>query len=494
MQHKRVLDEIRRLHEERRTGMLVLAGSTGERVELFFREGLIEAASSNLESRRIGDYLVKDGSLQPDDTDAIQSEAERRKIGFAEAAVEKKLLDRSDVGAAARAQAVDLVEHVLTSTFEVESFAGSLRSYYVPAKLSFSHVQLEMCRNNSRPVELEDDVRLTLATGADLSGFSWFPQELSILNELRCASTVDELSGRTGISEINVKKILGVLDSLGVLSEADDVEDSPEHTELVAASGFNFEALIPVVTDAVLNEKLEVARNEGSFTSEQFKNLKIRIRQANSERPIQVITVSSPDAQDGKSLISANLAFSFALDPGRRVAVVDCDLRNPALDKYLGVPTEPGLLQYLGNGHLSPYCYVRRLENLYFLTAGGLAPNPIEALSMKKMKQLVEQLRKDFDTVILDAPPYSPISDARIVSALSDAVLLVVRRGKTSYSSIDHAFAAADRNKLLGVVFNDVKPMLFHTNHQFGYYYGEDKSGEAKITKVRSTRRSYLEP
>ena len=66
--------------------------------------------------------------------------------------------------------------------------------------------------------------------------------------------------------------------------------------------------------------------------------------------------ISSPDAQDGKSLVSANLAFSFALDPGRRVVIVDCDLRNPGLDKYLGVPAEPGLLQHLLNGHLSPYC------------------------------------------------------------------------------------------------------------------------------------------
>jgi Mrp family chromosome partitioning ATPase len=153
------------------------------------------------------------------------------------------------------------------------------------------------------------------------------------------------------------------------------------------------------------------------------------------------------------------------------------------------------LLQHLGNGYLSPYCYVRRLENLYFLTAGGLAPNPIEILSMKKMKQLIEQLRQDFDTIIIDAPPYSPIADARIVTALSDALVLVVRHGKTSYSSIDHAFSAVDRNKLLGVVFNDVKPMLFHTYQKLGYYYGSaDQKAVPKTSKAGSGRRNYLEP
>jgi capsular exopolysaccharide synthesis family protein len=160
------------------------------------------------------------------------------------------------------------------------------------------------------------------------------------------------------------------------------------------------------------------------------------------------------------------------MDVGRRVIVVDCDLRSPSLQSYLGVTSEPGLLQYLAEGNLSPYCYVRRIENLYFMTAGGVAPNPIEVLSMNRMKQLIDHLRKDFDTIILDAPPYCPIADARIVTGLSDALIMVLRRGKTTYSSTDIALKSVDRGKLLGIVFNDVQPMLFHTYHNFGYAYG----------------------
>jgi capsular exopolysaccharide synthesis family protein len=263
---------------------------------------------------------------------------------------------------------------------------------------------------------------------------------------------------------------------------------------LVPTSDFPFEHFIPVVANAALNEKLEVARNEYSFTSEQFKNLKVLIMEARSAAPMKVITVSSPEAQDGKSLVAANLAFSFAMDPGRRVIIVDCDLRNPSLGNYLGVSAEPGLLQYLAQGHLSPYCYVRRLENLYFLTTGGVAPNPIEILSMQRMKQLIERLKKDFDTVIVDAPPYFPISDARIVTGMSDGLIMVVRRGKTSYSSSDRAFKAVDRNKLLGVVFNDVQPMLFNSSYDFGYYeYGPKKKPYTSRPKISNSPRNYLE-
>jgi capsular exopolysaccharide synthesis family protein len=491
-----ILEEIRRVHEEKRTGILNLKGLHGKKVEIFIREGVIEAASSNLEGRRIGDYLLKEGSLDAAQIGVIQSEAKRRKVCFGEAAVQKKLLDPSDLALAARSQVLDLVDHVVKSGFAVDAFTESLRAQYAPAGVGFPEMHLELCRSNSVPLGPAGDTQLVLATGGDLSAFPWYPQELSILNELRHPGTANELSKRTGISEANVRKILGVLHQLNVVDVA-PASDSTSDTALLAASTeFALDTLIPVVTNATLHEKVEVARNESSFTSEQFKNLKVRIRQAESDKPIKVITISSADPQDGKSLVTANLAFSFALDPGRRVVVVDCDLRNPALDKYLGVPAQPGLIQHLGNGYMSPYCYVRRLENLYFLTTGGMAPNPIEILSMRKMKQLIEQLRRDFDTIILDAPPYSPIADAKIVTALSDALVLVVRHGKTSSNSIDHVFSAVDRNKLLGVVFNDVKPMLFHTYQNYNYHYGqygENQQDAPKISKTAS-RRNYLEP
>jgi len=138
---------------------------------------------------------------------------------------------------------------------------------------------------------------------------------------------------------------------------------------------------------------------------------------------------------------------------------------------------------------------MRRVKNLYLLTAGGVSAKPLELLSLEKMRKLIEYLRTEFDTIIVDAPPLSPISDARILMGLSDAVVLVVRRGKTPYSGIERAFKVIDRKKLLGVVLNDVKPMLFHTHYDSGYYrYG--KKGiypYASTRKSRTRSKSYLE-
>jgi Mrp family chromosome partitioning ATPase len=136
------------------------------------------------------------------------------------------------------------------------------------------------------------------------------------------------------------------------------------------------------------------------------------------------------------------------------------------------------------------------MGNLYFLTSGGISEDPIALLSLRKMKELIEKLKVDFDTIILDAPQFSPIADARIVSGLSDGLIMVIRRGKTSLGSIENAFKILDQSKLLGVVFNDVKPMLFNTYFNRGYYqYGVDSrylySGSRK---TGAGPKNYLEP
>jgi hypothetical protein len=176
-----------------------------------------------------------------------------------------------------------------------------------------------LCRNNSAPLVLKPDVSIAVADDIDLSVFQWSPQELYVLSELQRPTTFQGLLSATGLQKTNLESILGILDGLGAVrvQGASDTAQGFESAAIVERSEFPFEHLIPVVTNAVLNEKLEVAQNESSFTSEQFKNLKVQINSANPANPLKVITVSSPDPQDGKSLVGANLAFSFAQDPGR---------------------------------------------------------------------------------------------------------------------------------------------------------------------------------
>jgi Mrp family chromosome partitioning ATPase len=141
---------------------------------------------------------------------------------------------------------------------------------------------------------------------------------------------------------------------------------------------------------------------------------------------------------------------------------------------YFEVSLEPGIIGCLKEKECKPYYYLRRVRELYIMTSGGIAENPVELLSHPKMRKLIEDLRKEFDTIVLDSPPFEPISDARIISGLADGMVMVIRRGKTPHRSVESALKQVDPKKLLGVVFNDAKSVKFHSYHTYGYYGRRD--------------------
>ena len=234
--------------------------------------------------------------------------------------------------------------------------------------------------------------------------------------------------------------------------------------------------LTPEIGDLELSEKVEAFHNPSSFISEQFKSLKVKIAEMARQAQVRVIAVSSPDADDGKSLVAVNLAVSFSKDPGKRVALVDCDLRNPSLHKFLGISADPGLVEYIESDCLEVNCYMRRLGQLYLMTAGSASGDPVDLLSKAKMKDMITQLKAEFDTVILDCPPSGPISDAQILTGLADRFLMVVRCGKTTYGSTKRALGIWIEASWQALIFNDVKPMVFNTQYDHKYYiYGNRK-------------------
>jgi len=494
-----LLDEIRKLEETEENGILVLSREQ-ERLSVSYHEGIIQSASSNLDTYRLGKYLVREGFLTDKDVLKIIAEARKEKALLGETAVNKKYLEPSELVEAVRCQAMDLVTHAFEDGFTPESFTKGVRSLYASAGISVAHILLEASRINPALLNSDSTTVFALKKDENLSGVPWYPKELCVLAELNSPSSIETLMQSTGLDEPTLRRILAVFHRLGIIEEvgvgADPGSAESSDTRLVKKSDFPFERLVPVVSNAVFGEEMEIVRNPSSFISEQFKTLRVRIREG-SQNPPRVIVVSSPEQQDGKSLISANFALTLSMEPGRRTVIVDCDLRSPSLDKYLGVPAEPGLIQHLTSGQLSPYCYMRRIGDLYFMTSGGISDSPTELLALRRMKELVENLRKDFDNVIFDAPPFSPIADAQIVSGLSDGVIMVIRRGKTSNRNIENALKVVDRKKLLGVVFNDVQPMLFNYSSQYYYNYGygsDHRYASAGKRRVRhSNPKGYLD-
>jgi len=463
-----LLEEIEKIEQEGRSGCLKLSHDDQE-VAFHFREGVLEAVSSNLPEHRLGQYLLRAKLLDSKKLNKLLRRSRRKEIALGETAVRLKVLGASELTRLIQAQASALIGCCMENGFAISSFEAASSSFHFAAPLNPHAFLLDLARDQSESLAFGADQLVRLRRDQGISFMPWSPQEVSVLSRLKSPRSLQDLASATGIEGSEVKKIVELLYHLGFVEVFDRM--SRDTISSVEDETLPLGVLVPEIRNPSPDEKLEVFQNKSSFVSEQFSSLKVQIEGMAADRPTQVISVCGAYMKDGKSLVASNLALSYAQDPGRRVLLLDCDLRNPNIQKYLGVPLEPGLINYLSDEGLEPYCYIRRMGSLFFMTVGGITNNAVELLSHPRMNELMDYLRKEFDTVVLDSAPLDLVSDTRILFRLVDGIVMVIRRAKTPFRSVERAFKTLDPDKLLGVVFNDVKPQRFHTYGQYGYYH-----------------------
>jgi len=193
---------------------------------------------------------------------------------------------------------------------------------------------------------------------------------------------------------------------------------------------------------------------------EAFRSLYTNICLLSSNSPIQSLVIGSAMPGDGKSTVAVNLAQTAATI-GRRVLLVDADLRNPKIHSKLGVPNLRGLTEAI-NTDISLNDAIQRSpneENLFLLTSGQLPQDPVKILSSKKMRYLMEQFQAFFDLVIYDTPPLMGIADSSLIAANTDGMMLVVQIEKTDRSMLMKTLEGLKMsgNSALGIVANGVK-------------------------------------
>ncbi len=490
-----LMERIRRIQEDRQTGALALE-KDGDVVMVYFNDGLISAIRSTRPNFQLGQFIVSQGFADPAGVKMLAEEGKKKRLLIGQTALDRKVVDPQELQEVVREQVAEVLTYALKSEYEVQSFTESAPVFEASAQVDLDRLLLELARRNFAAFTPGPNQLLVLREGGDsLWHLPWFPQELSVLSLLNSPRSIPELMELSGVDYQPLLKILSVFDTLQLLTITEMASDKEaQTTSLARREAFPFEAFVPVISPAGLHKKLEIFTDEQSLVSEQFKSLKIRIAELTRNKPMRVMAVSSAQPEDGKSLVSSNLAASLSRDTGRRVVLIDCDLRNPSIHRYFGTGVEPGLLGFLRGDIQQPFCFMRRLERLYLMTAGGYSASPVEMLSMEKMKNLVDYLKEEFDTIVLDCPPFGPISDAQIISGMADGLVLVTRSGKTTYGNIEKAFRSINREKLIGVVFNDVAPQIFHTQYDYKQYRYKDRGYSRYSPKSRrSIPKKYLD-
>lgn len=196
---------------------------------------------------------------------------------------------------------------------------------------------------------------------------------------------------------------------------------------------------------------------EGS-PAEAFRILRTNVQFLGVERPVRTLLVTSTEADEGKTLVSVNLAAAMAAS-GLRTCLIEADLRRPVVHENFGLDQSPGLTDVLvGRAELAGVARRSRIPRLAVIPAGPLPPNPAELLGSRRMVDLLEAAKAAADVVIVDAPPVLPVADAGVLSPHVDGVILVVRTGRTKRDVAREAAASLERlgARVLGAVLNGV--------------------------------------
>ncbi|MDA8434345.1 MAG: polysaccharide biosynthesis tyrosine autokinase [Nitrospiraceae bacterium] len=229
----------------------------------------------------------------------------------------------------------------------------------------------------------------------------------------------------------------------------------------------------------ISSPRLVAANNYNLPISEEYRKLRsIVIQLTNQDRQRKTLMVTSSVGGEGKSVTALNLALSLAQEYDQRVLLIDTDLRNPSICRYLGLQRLPGVAECIEDDvDVKDVVVNTGLGSLLLLPAGREVTNPVEILSSEKMAGFLERLKQQFEGyfIIIDISPVLPFADARIIGSRADGVVFVVKEGGTSARNVRDALEALKTCNVMGVVFN--KSTTAGLDGGYHYYYDYNYQG-----------------
>ena len=221
-----------------------------------------------------------------------------------------------------------------------------------------------------------------------------------------------------------------------------------------------------------------IADNPFSIVSEQIRTIRTNIQFSMIDKDLKTILFTSSGPYEGKSTVAANIASVFS-DQGKKVCLIDADMRKPTVNKTFGLQNNLGLSSLITSRELTVNAVVQTLEEvgLDIITSGPIPPNPSELLNSNRMNEVIKELEQEYDLVLFDMPPVVSVTDAQIMATKTDGVVFVVRRGIAYTDDVKHAKELLDmvHANVLGVVFNGAEKKNDRSYSYYGYGYTDEE-------------------
>lgn len=235
-----------------------------------------------------------------------------------------------------------------------------------------------------------------------------------------------------------------------------------------------------------MNNELVILNDPRSPISEIFRTLRTNIQFMNQSKAAHALLITSTNASEGKSWITANLAMAIS-QTGKKVVIIDGDMRKGRLHHIFGLHQKPGLSNYLSgvydddNGRiltgLEDYIQHTDIQNLDIMASGNIPPNPSELLILPQMSELITDLKQNYDYIIVDGTPCGLVTDSVILSRIVDSVVLIASCKETKKKDLERVTENIKNvgGKIVGIVLNKVE--MSSKKYEKTYYYGSSSKG-----------------
>jgi capsular exopolysaccharide synthesis family protein len=247
------------------------------------------------------------------------------------------------------------------------------------------------------------------------------------------------------------------------------------NNRIISRDDITQETDCPILAEIGHSEKINgllMEEHGRTVLAEQFRVFRTNMDFLTGQKSCPKILITSSMSGEGKSFIAGNLAQVYAYS-GKKVLLMEMDLRKPKLSAMMGIPNNNGFTNYIIS-QKPIRDFIQQLsdsKNIYIMSSGPVPPNPAELLLLPKVSDMFEELTEDFDIIIIDSPPIGPVADAQILSKHSDVNLYITRQEYTFKNSLEIVNDIIDNKKFgnLYLVVNDVKK---GTSYRYGYGYG----------------------
>jgi non-specific protein-tyrosine kinase len=295
------------------------------------------------------------------------------------------------------------------------------------------------------------------------------------------------------LNNVAIAVLLGLLlgAAMALLFENLDTSLRTEE-QLKTVSGLDVLAVIPLYDGDTKGEEMSVisSTDPTSHPAEAYRSLRTAIQFLAIDRPIRTVQMTSPRPGDGKTTTAANFAVAVAR-AGKRVVLVDCDLRNPRVHRCFGLSNEHGFTSLLlGEGTFEGVGQrIPGEPNLLVVPSGPIPPDPSELLSGKRAQALLASMAEVADLVVIDSPPVLAVSDPLVLSSVADGVILVASVGNSDRNQIAKALSQLRQvdSPLIGAVLNRFKGDSSTYGYGYGYGYGVKNTQEAAKKTAKKT-------